>query len=127
MPKRASSANALGRVGTTGWVLPASIGFPRFQPGSFHDCVFKPRLEILPPAQQQLWPELKSASALSGPAFQPSESLKAMVYFADGDLWTLTAHEKNTLVTAVSAVRELPAVSIIARRLAATRRVNDLS
>lgn len=147
--------------------------------------VFRPRLDILPPAQQQLWPELKpapelsepdltedgvlqvatladlmatkvkvvlqraqakdyrdiatlieagvslpaglaAARALFGPAFQPSESLKALVYFPDGDLQTLTAQEKSTLVHAVSAVRELPAVSILARQLAASRREGNL-
>lgn len=103
----------------------------------------KPHIEILPPAQQRLWPELKSeakdyrdiaamveagvslsaglaaAREIFGTAFQPSESLKAMVYFEDGDLRTLTKDEKNTLVKAVSAVRELPQVSILSRQLAA--------
>lgn len=98
---------------------------------------FKPRLEILPPGQQRLWPELKPASLLGfvlyggdchcitpwsqtflGPNFQPSESLKAMVYFEDGDLRTLTKSEKNTLVKAVSAVRNLPRVTILSTQLA---------
>lgn len=69
---------------------------------------------------------LAAARALFGLAFQPSESLKALVYFADGDLQTLTLHEKNTLVHAVSAVRELPVVSILARQLAATRPEDEL-
>ena len=30
-----------------------------------------------------------------GPNFQPSESLKALVYFNDGDLKTLTTAEKK--------------------------------
>ena len=60
---------------------------------------------------------LASARAIFGHQFQPSESLKAMVYFADGDLHTLTKNEKNTLTKAVSAVRELPMVTILSRQL----------
>ncbi len=55
---------------------------------------------------------LASARLLFGPNFQPSESLKALVYFNDGDLNTLTAAEKNTLVNAVKAVRDLPDVTL---------------
>ncbi|HRK57899.1 MAG TPA: nucleotidyl transferase AbiEii/AbiGii toxin family protein, partial [Burkholderiaceae bacterium] len=47
---------------------------------------------------------LASARQLYGPNFQPSESLKALAYFDDGDLKTLTMHEKKTLVDAVTAV-----------------------
>lgn len=54
---------------------------------------------------------LAAARELFGPSFQPSESLKALVYFADGDLGTLTKDEKSTLVQTVSAVRELPPVA----------------
>ena len=46
-----------------------------------------------------------------------SESLKAMVYFQDGDLATLTRVEKACLVEAVSTVRDLPAVSILSTQL----------
>lgn len=55
---------------------------------------------------------LASARLLYGPNFQPSESLKALVYFHDGDLQTLTASEKQTLVDAVKAVRDLPDVTL---------------
>ena len=55
---------------------------------------------------------LASARQLYGPNFQPSESLKALVYFNDGDLRTLTADEKNTLVEAVKVVRDLPDVAL---------------
>lgn len=55
---------------------------------------------------------LASARLLFGPNFQPSESLKALVYFNDGDLKTLTTAEKNTLVDAVKAVRDLPEVAL---------------
>lgn len=55
---------------------------------------------------------LASARLLFGPNFQPSESLKALVYFNDGDLKTLTAAEKKTLVDAVKAVGDLPHVAL---------------
>jgi hypothetical protein len=60
---------------------------------------------------------LAAAREIFGTHFQPSESLKAMVYFNDGDLSTLTKDEKNTLIKAVSAVRELPVVTILSRQL----------
>ena len=55
---------------------------------------------------------LASARCLYGPNFQPSESLKALVYFNDGDLKTLTADEKTALIDAVKAVRDLPSVTL---------------
>ena len=55
---------------------------------------------------------LASARVLFGPNFQPSESLKALVYFEDGDLKTLTLAEKTTLVNAVKAVKDLPDVAL---------------
>jgi hypothetical protein len=39
-------------------------------------------------------------------------TLKALVYFNDGDLKTLPTPEKNTLVDAVKAVRDLPDVAL---------------
>ena len=62
---------------------------------------------------------LAAARQLYRPTFQPSESLKALVYFEGGDLDTLAAAEKQTLVQAVSAVRELPEVAIVSRVLTA--------
>lgn len=62
---------------------------------------------------------LSAARELYGLNFQPSESLKAMVFFDDGDLATLTKAEKSCLVNAVSAVRDLPRVEIVSRQLAA--------
>jgi hypothetical protein len=56
---------------------------------------------------------LACARLLFGPNFQPGESLKALVYFNDGDLDTLTAAEKNTLVGAVKAVHALPAADVV--------------
>ena len=62
---------------------------------------------------------LSAARALYGLNFQPSQSLKAMVYFDDGDLHTLTKYEKSSLVKAVSRVRDLPSVEILSRQLTA--------
>lgn len=63
---------------------------------------------------------LSGAREMYGLNFQPSESMKAMVYFEDGDLGTLTTGEKNFIVKAVSAVRDLPSVAILARQLTAS-------
>lgn len=63
---------------------------------------------------------LASARALFGLNFQPSESLKAMVYFEDGDLRALTQAERTCLIEAVSAVRDLPQVEVFAQQLTAS-------
>lgn len=60
---------------------------------------------------------LAAARAIFGPNFQPSESLKALVYFDDGDLPSLTRSDKATLANTASAVRELPTVNISSRNL----------
>lgn len=60
---------------------------------------------------------LAAARALYGRAFQPSEGLKALVYFQGGDLRTLSAHEKDILIQAVKAVRRLPIVPRISNKL----------
>jgi hypothetical protein len=60
---------------------------------------------------------LAAARQLYGVNFQPSESLKAMVYFEDGDLATLTHLEKACLIEAVSKVRDLPGISVLNKRL----------
>lgn len=60
---------------------------------------------------------LSAARELFGLNFQPSESLKALVYFADGDLADLSNTDKTTLVTAVAAVRDLPSVPMISGKL----------
>jgi len=61
---------------------------------------------------------LAAARTIYGSNFQPSESLKALTYFKDGDLPTLSKDEKQILVTKVSAVRQLPKITLLARRLA---------
>ena len=61
---------------------------------------------------------LAAARAMYGNQFQPSESLKALVYFEGGDLFSLTDGEKQSLIRAAAAVRELPRVEIMSRELA---------
>jgi hypothetical protein len=60
---------------------------------------------------------LASARQLFGPAFQPSESLKALVYFEGGDLATLTGSEREVLIRAASTVRELPESALLSTSL----------
>jgi hypothetical protein len=62
---------------------------------------FKPRLEILPPAQQEIWPELKSAAELG------------FVLYGGTAIALRLGHR--------TSVRELPSVAILARRLTASR------
>lgn len=61
---------------------------------------------------------LAGARALYGPAFQPSESLKALVYFEGGDLYCLTQEERALLIATASSVRTLPSVTIRSPTLA---------
>jgi hypothetical protein len=61
---------------------------------------------------------LSAAREMYGHSFQPSESLKAMVYFEGGDLLTLADSERAMLIAAASAVRDLPTVEIVSRELA---------
>ena len=60
---------------------------------------------------------LASAGVMYGHDFQPSEALKAMVYFEGGDLQSLSRTDRETLIKAVSAVRDLPPVTIGSRSL----------
>lgn len=60
---------------------------------------------------------LASARLLFGPNFQPSESLKALAYFADSDLATLTPADKATLIDAAKAVGGFPEVALTSTRL----------
>lgn len=66
---------------------------------------------------------LAGARALYGPAFQPSESLKALVYFEGGDLHRLSLDERTSLIQATSTVRTLPVVTIQSHCLAAHDRI----
>ena len=61
---------------------------------------------------------LASAREMFGPNFQPRESLKALVFFEDGNLRTLNRTDKETLLKAASAVGDLPQASLASRHLA---------
>lgn len=60
---------------------------------------------------------LAAARELFGRAFQPSESLKALAYFDDGDLSALPVTTRQLLQNAAGAVRELPDLKLAAREL----------
>ena len=60
---------------------------------------------------------LAAARAMYGNQFQPSESLKALVYFEGGDLQSLTSKEKRALIAAAGSVRDLAPVDIFSREL----------
>ncbi len=60
---------------------------------------------------------LAAAGTFFGTNFQPAESLRALTYFGDGDLATLTETEKKILVNTVKDVRELPEVAILSEKL----------
>ncbi len=62
---------------------------------------------------------LAAACEIFRPTFQPSESLKAMAYFNDGDLDNLTKDDKTVLVQAISQVRDLPFISVVSHQLTA--------
>lgn len=62
---------------------------------------------------------LAAARQIFGPNFQPSECLKALAYFKDGDLATLSTDEKQTLVDAARNAHALPTVEIRSRALIA--------
>jgi hypothetical protein len=60
---------------------------------------------------------LAAARTLFGPAFQPSECLKALVYFEGGDLKSLSEITRHLLIHAASAVGDLPSVPIVDMQL----------
>jgi len=66
---------------------------------------------------------LASARRMYGTNFQPSESLKALVYFNDGDLNSLAIKERQTLIEAVKCVRELPEMKLSSKSLGSS---NDI-
>ena len=58
---------------------------------------------------------LAAACAIYRPNFQPSESLKALAYFDDGDLQILDIEEQRLLVEATGIVRDFPSVVVLPR------------
>jgi hypothetical protein len=69
-------------------------------------------------AEVNLPKALASAKLMYGNSFQPSECLKALVYFQGGDLATLGPETKRILINAASRVRELPLVVRRSEKLA---------
>jgi len=64
---------------------------------------------------------MAGACALFGKTFQPSESLKALVYFEGGDLDTLSSEERSVLVSAVKKVKKIPPCTIRSKVLSTDR------
>ena len=60
---------------------------------------------------------LGAARTLFGQEFQPSECLKALVYFEGGDLEVLTKQVRNRLIASVSTVDNLPQVALLRHQL----------
>lgn len=61
---------------------------------------------------------LAAARLFFGAALQPSESLKALTYFKDGDLARLSRDDRQTLIAAAAGVVNLPTVARRSRSLA---------
>jgi hypothetical protein len=57
------------------------------------------------------------ARALFGSTFQPSECIKALVYFEGGDLAVLSRQVKDRLIASVTTVDDLPQISVLEHRL----------
>ncbi|MCP4701709.1 MAG: nucleotidyl transferase AbiEii/AbiGii toxin family protein [Gammaproteobacteria bacterium] len=60
---------------------------------------------------------LASARSMYGRTFQPSECLKALVYFKGGDLNCLTQEDRETLILAAASVRDLPSSELVSKSL----------
>lgn len=60
---------------------------------------------------------LAVAQVLYGFSFQPSEALKALVYFKGGDLSTLPRLDRQLLVEAVKKVGPLPVIRSVSKKL----------
>lgn len=60
---------------------------------------------------------LAAARSMFGPAFQPSECLKALVYFEGGDLKSLSETTRRLLIHAAGAVEDLPQVPVVDKQL----------
>ena len=62
---------------------------------------------------------LAAGQLLFGNNFQPSVCLKALVFFEDGDLESLSNEEREILVSAVNEVSQLPEVQLLSEELLA--------
>ncbi len=63
---------------------------------------------------------LGAARALYGVSFQPTESLRALTYFGDGNLDTVGSAERAALVRASTEVRHIPEVGVVSRVLSSS-------
>lgn len=70
-------------------------------------------------AGQDLAAGLAGSCALYGANFQPSESLKALTFYGEGDLDELPMPIRRTLAAAAGAVGDLPEIAIVDRSLSA--------
>ena len=64
---------------------------------------------------------LASALAMFGATFQPSECLRALVYFQGGDLGSLSVIDRETLIASATLVVDLPAVRLVSKTLTTPR------
>src|SRR5665647_3553830 len=104
MPKPGNSTNVPGPIGTTGLAWPASGRCRRCRCADLYDLMSTKLKVVLQRAEAKDYRDiaamlrvgvslpkgLAAARQFFGSNFQPSESLKALVYFEDGDLHTLT-------------------------------------
>lgn len=60
---------------------------------------------------------LAAGKSLYGRTFQPSEALKALAYFADGNLRELPVSVREALIAASSSVRSVPALTALSSSL----------
>lgn len=67
---------------------------------------------------QNLSAGLAAARTLYGTTFQPTECLKALIYFRGGELDTLSRDTRSRLIEAVNQVRDLPKRRRMSRALA---------
>jgi hypothetical protein len=68
---------------------------------------------------------LGCASALFGGTFNPAIVLKALTFFEDGDLQTLSAEVRTFLIEAARNVREIPQLRCLAPRIGAAPESSD--
>jgi hypothetical protein len=66
---------------------------------------------------------LAAAEKMFSPTFPPSESLRALVYFEEGDMSLLSQADREVLTQAAAAVRKLPAVTLKANLCSAKTRM----
>lgn len=74
-------------------------------------------IAALTPQRDDLARGLSAAMALYGSTFQPAEALKALVFFEDGDLGSLSDSVREHLQTAVTRMGHLPATPEVVPQL----------